>query len=56
VSVKYETVVGFALKGVDTPREGGGHDEEPDWYRIVGLQPVGKGRLPTLEKVAKRSQ
>jgi hypothetical protein len=44
----HESVVGFALKGVDTPRKGGGHDEEPDWYRVIVLQPVGKGRLLTL--------
>jgi hypothetical protein len=48
VRAKNKTVVGFAFKGVDTPRKGGGHDEEPDWYRVIGLQPVGKGRLPTL--------
>jgi hypothetical protein len=48
VSSEHEAIVGFALKCVNTPRKGGGHDEEPDWYRVVGLQPVGKGRLPTL--------
>jgi len=45
VGSEHKPIVGFAFKGVDTPCKGGGHDEEPDWYRVIGLQPVGKGRL-----------
>jgi hypothetical protein len=40
VSGKNEAVVGFALKGVDTPNKVGGHGKTVFSSRLVGLQPV----------------
>ena len=40
VSGKNEAVVGFALKGVDTPNKVGGHGKTVFSSRLVGVQPV----------------
>jgi hypothetical protein len=49
VSGKHEAVVGFPLKVGDCPSEGGiSHENSGSGSRVIGLQPIGKGRLPTL--------